>query len=42
MSFLFHHRTKKIMKAVWSVVAVIIIISMLLFFAPGLVNLVLG
>lgn len=42
MSFLFHHRTKKIMKVVWSVVAVIIIISMLLFFAPGLVNLVLG
>jgi len=37
MSFLYHKRTKKVMKVIWSVVAVLIIISMILFFAPGLV-----
>ena len=42
MSFLFHHKTKKVMKVVWGVFAVIIMISMLLFFAPGLVNLLVG
>ncbi len=40
MSFLFHKRTKKIIKIVWSVVAVLIILGMVVFFAPGLTNLV--
>lgn len=35
MSFLFHHKTRKVMKIAWAVVAVIIIISMVIFFAPG-------
>jgi len=38
MSFLFHHRTRKVLKAVWAVIAVLIIISMVLFFAPGVVE----
>lgn len=42
MSFLFHKRTKKIVHAVWSVVAVLIIIGMVIFFAPGVVNLIVG
>ena len=37
MSFLFHKRTKKVMKVVWGVIAVLIIVSMILFFAPGLI-----
>ena len=37
MSFLYHHKTKKIMKYAWGVIAVLIIISMVLFFAPGLI-----
>jgi len=36
MSFLFHSRTKKVLRAVWAVVAVLIILSMVIFFAPGL------
>jgi len=40
MSFLYHRRTRKIVKAVWSVVAVLIIIGMVAFFAPGLVGMV--
>jgi len=36
MSFLFHKRTKKVVQVVWSVVAVVVIIGMVLFFAPGL------
>lgn len=36
MSFLFHHRTRKIMKIAWGFVAVVIIFGMVLFFAPGL------
>jgi hypothetical protein len=39
MSFLFHRKTKKVLNAIWAVVAVLIIISMVLFFAPGLVDL---
>ncbi len=39
MSFLFHHKTKKIINAIWGVVAVIVALGMVLFFAPGLVNL---
>jgi hypothetical protein len=38
MSFLFDKRTKKVMKVVWAVVAVIVILGMVVFFAPGLVN----
>ena len=40
MSFLFHKRTKKVLNVVWGVIAVIIILGMLVFFAPGLVNLI--
>lgn len=40
MSFLFHRKTKKVLNVVWAVVAVLIIISMVLFFAPGLVDLI--
>ena len=36
MSFLFHKRTKKVLQIIWGVVAVIIIIGMVVFFAPGL------
>lgn len=39
MSFLFHKRTKRVINVIWSVVAVLIILSMVLFFAPGIVNL---
>ena len=39
MSFLFHKRTKKVLNVVWGVVAVIVILGMVVFFAPGLVNL---
>jgi uncharacterized membrane protein YsdA (DUF1294 family) len=41
MSFLFHHKTKKVLHAIWAVVAVLIIISMVVFFAPGVVTLLL-
>jgi len=39
MSFLFHKKTKKVMNFLWTFFAVIIIIGMVLFFAPGVVNL---
>jgi len=42
MSFLFHKKTKKVLNVVWGVVAVLIIVSMLLFFAPGITALILG
>ena len=38
MSFLFHKRTKKILNVVWGVVAVLVILGMIIFFAPGLTN----
>lgn len=38
MSFLFDHRTKKVINGVWAVVAVLVIIGMVLFFAPGLLT----
>jgi len=41
MSFLFHKRTKKALNVVWGVVAVLIIISMVIFFAPGILGLVM-
>ncbi len=40
MSFLFHRKTKKVLNVVWGFVAVLIIISMVLFFAPGLLALI--
>ena len=40
MSFLFHKRTKKIMQWVWGGVAILVAVSMIFFFAPGLTNLV--
>lgn len=42
MSFLFHKKTKKVISAIWAVVAVLIIVSMVLFFAPGLTNLLVA
>ena len=36
MSFLFHKRTKKVMQWIWGGIAILVIISMVLFFAPGL------
>lgn len=41
MSFLFHKKTKKVINAIWGVVAVLVAISMVLFFAPGLTNLLM-
>lgn len=35
MSFLFHHKTKAVLKWVWIVVAVLIIASMLLVYSGG-------
>lgn len=34
---LFEKRTKKAVKIIWIILSVLIIISMLLFFAPGLI-----
>lgn len=41
MSFLFHKRTKKVINGIWVVVAILVILGMVLFFAPGLTNLLL-
>jgi len=41
MSFLFDKRTKKVLNAAWAVVAVLVIIGMVLFFAPGVTSLFL-
>jgi len=38
MSFLFHHKTRKVINAIWMVIAVLIIIGMTFFFAPGVVE----
>ncbi|MDP2648932.1 MAG: hypothetical protein U1D26_01395 [Patescibacteria group bacterium] len=38
MSFLYHKKTKKVIHAVWSVVAILVSLSLILFFAPGLVT----
>jgi len=37
MSFLFHKRTKKAVQIIWGFVAVVVIIGMVAFFAPGLI-----
>ncbi|HVU75828.1 MAG TPA: hypothetical protein VHD38_03275 [Candidatus Paceibacterota bacterium] len=39
MSFLFHKRTKKVINIIWGVVAVLVMLGMVIFFAPGLTNL---
>ena len=39
MSFLFHKRTKKVLNIVWGVVAILVMLGMVLFFAPGFANL---
>jgi hypothetical protein len=39
MSFLFHKRTKKVINVVWGAVAVVVMLGMVIFFAPGLLNL---
>jgi hypothetical protein len=36
MSFLFHRRTRKVLNIVWGVVAVLVTLGMVIFFAPGL------
>ncbi|MEK7098488.1 MAG: hypothetical protein AAB908_01145 [Patescibacteria group bacterium] len=36
MSFLFHHKTKKVLNVIWGAVAILIILGMVFFFAPGL------
>lgn len=36
MSFLFHKRTRKALNIVWAVVAVLVTLGMVIFFAPGL------
>ncbi|MCW9054377.1 MAG: hypothetical protein OQJ98_00090 [Candidatus Pacebacteria bacterium] len=35
---LFHKRTKKVMRYIWIVLSILIIASMVLFFAPGLIS----
>jgi hypothetical protein len=40
MSFLFDKRTKKVVHVIWSVVAVFVALGMVVFFAPGLANLI--
>lgn len=37
MSFLYDEKTRKAMKWIWGVFAVLIIISMVLLYAPGLI-----
>jgi predicted nucleic acid-binding Zn ribbon protein len=41
MSFLYHRRTKRVIHVVWAVIAVLIIVSMVFFFAPGVLELFL-
>lgn len=41
MSFLYHHKTKRVINMIWTVVAVLIIIGMVFFFAPGVLELFL-
>lgn len=39
MSFLFHKKTRKVVNVVWSVIAVLVTLGMVIFFAPGLYTL---
>ncbi len=36
MSFLYHKRTTKILQWIWGVVAILVSLGMVIFFAPGL------
>ncbi len=42
MSFLFDKRTKKVVNVIWGVIAVLVMLGMIIFFAPGLTNLLMG
>jgi hypothetical protein len=42
MSFLFHKRTRKVANVLWGVIAVFVILGMIVFFAPGLTNLLMA
>lgn len=42
MSFLFHKRTKKVINFFAGGIAVILILSMVIFFAPGILELLLA
>jgi hypothetical protein len=37
MSILFHKKTRKVMQYVWWVIAILMIISMVFLFAPGII-----
>ena len=37
MSFLFHKRTKKVINVIWGIVAVLVSLGMIIFFAPGFI-----
>jgi len=39
MSFLFDKRTKKVANVLWGVIAVLVMLGMIVFFAPGITNL---
>jgi hypothetical protein len=42
MSFLFDKRTKKVVQIVWSFVAIVVILGMVIFFAPGVIPMLVG
>lgn len=42
MNFLFHHKTKKVVNAIWAVVAILVSLGMIVFFAPGVTALIFG
>jgi hypothetical protein len=42
MSFLFHKRTKKVINFFAGGIAVILILSMVVFFAPGILELIVS
>lgn len=39
MSFLYDQKTRKVIHAIWAVVAIFVAIGMVLFFAPGVIEL---
>lgn len=38
MSFLFDKKTKRVINVVWTVVAIVVAVGMVVFFSPGLVT----
>ncbi|HRY31330.1 MAG TPA: hypothetical protein P5328_03015 [Candidatus Paceibacterota bacterium] len=42
MSFLFHKKGRKIMSNIWKIIALLVAISMILLYAPGLVRIFIG